>query len=280
MRNNILRYLVVLNQYNILYILPTLNRQLFTFVEKTEKLLQHMDHYIEIIDIVEEVSAVIKLEDLKETANIVRELQQSLINTNLTSEDSIRKASDGKILEEQAEIAQRLHKALVSVQIQALESSRKLVSSADEDIRQQIIQLVSDLQNDLMALASTNVITEEILTTTAFESNIEEQNANLVLENKDEFKEIAKEEILLETIQLTKHNEVDSESKLSQSTYSNTNVQLDSSSQLSEVEKETFSAGLILEELKSIEDNHSKPEKLATINGKDFNFYKYKINLC
>lgn len=233
-----------------------------------------MDHYIEIIEIVEEVSAVIKLEDLKETANIVRELQQSLININLTSEDNIQKASDGKIMEEQAEIAQRLHKALVSVQVQALGSSRKLVSSADEDIRQQIIQVVSDLQDDLIALANTNVITEENLTTTVFESNIEEQNAKLIFENQDQFKEIAKEEILLETIELTEHNEEDSESKLSQSTYSNTNVQLNSSSQLSEVEKETFSAALILEELKSVEHDESKSEKPATIGGKDFNFYK------
>lgn len=233
-----------------------------------------MDHYIEIIEIVEEVSAVIKLEDLKETANIVRELQQSLINTNLTSEDSIQKVSDGKIMEEQAEIAQRLHKALVSVQVQALGSSQKLVSSADENIRQQIIQVVSDLQDDLIALANTNVITEENLTTTAFESNIEEQNAKLILENQDQFKEIAKEEILLETIQLIKHSEEDSESKLSQSTYLNTNVQLNSSSQLSEIEKEIFSSGLIFEELKPIEHDESKSEKSATISGKVFNFYK------
>ncbi|XP_047544107.1 muscle M-line assembly protein unc-89-like isoform X2 [Vanessa atalanta] len=133
--------------------------------EKAETLLQHMDHYIEIIEIVEEVSAVIKIEDLKESANIVRELQQSIVTSIPSSEVTTESSSNNKIKEEQAEIAQRLHKALMMLQTQALESTQELTTTANEDIRQQIIEVISDLQNDFIALKGTNLAIEESLKT-------------------------------------------------------------------------------------------------------------------
>ncbi|CAH2103687.1 unnamed protein product [Euphydryas editha] len=245
------------------------NEKQILFKGKAEALLQHMDHYIEIIELVEEVSAVIKLEDLKESANIVRELKQSLINTELSSEDSIQKPSKTKIKEEQAEIAQRLHKALVSVQIHALESPRELAPTVNEDIRQQILEVVSDIQNDLIALAGTSVILEESLITAAFESDVEyqEQNAKFVLEKRDQLEEIAKEEICVETKQLTEYNELDNGSELLQITDSNTNKRLNLLNQLKEGEQDTLNAGLNLDELKPPpERDETKSEKLTTIN--------------
>ncbi|XP_046976837.1 titin-like isoform X2 [Vanessa cardui] len=161
--------------------------------EKAETLLQHMEHYIEIIEIVEEVSAVIKIEDLKESANIVRELQQSIVTQDPSSEVTIESSSNKKIKEEQAEIAQRLHKALMMFQTQALESTQDLTATANEDIRQQIIEVISDLQNDFMALTGTNVIIEESLTPASLEK---------IPEKKEEYSQDAQmTQAILEAVQ-------------------------------------------------------------------------------
>ncbi|XP_050361303.1 titin-like isoform X2 [Nymphalis io] len=158
--------------------------------EKAETLLQQMEHYIEIIEIVEEVSAVIKIEDLKESANIVRELQQSIVTLDPASEVLIESSSNNKIKEEQAEIVQKLHKALIMLQTQALESTQELTTTANEDIRQQIIEVVSDLQNDFIASTGNNVIVNESSTTSLPEiiqeetenNTLDEQNTQVILE--------------------------------------------------------------------------------------------------
>ncbi|XP_064076451.1 muscle M-line assembly protein unc-89-like isoform X2 [Vanessa tameamea] len=179
--------------------------------EKAETLLQHMEHYIEIIEIVEEVSAVIKIEDLKESANIVRELQQSIVTSIPSSEVTTESSSNNKVKEEQAEIAQRLHKALMMLQTQALESTQELATTANEDIRQQIIEVISDLQNDFIALKGTNLTIEESLKTAGpeiiqektEEYSLDAQTTQVILESEqrnllDESENTAKPEMIQE----------------------------------------------------------------------------------
>ncbi|XP_023937954.2 uncharacterized protein LOC112045836 isoform X2 [Bicyclus anynana] len=124
--------------------------------EKTESLLQHMEHYIEIIEIVEEVSAVIKLDDFKKSADIVRELRETI--TSESSSDV--NLSDAEIKKEQIQLVQNLQKALTTLQIEAFDREQELAAPIIDDMRQQIIEVVSDLQNDLVALSSNYVVLE------------------------------------------------------------------------------------------------------------------------
>ncbi|XP_045784051.1 titin homolog [Maniola jurtina] len=134
------------------------NEEKSQFKDKSDSLLQHMEQYIEIIEIVEEVSAVIKLDDFKKSANIVRELRESI--TSETSPDINLAGSELSIKEEQVQLAQNLQKALTTLQIDALDSEQELAPLINDDIRHQIIEVISDLQNDLVALTSIDVALE------------------------------------------------------------------------------------------------------------------------
>nr|XP_034839612.1 uncharacterized protein LOC117995729 [Maniola hyperantus] len=143
---------------NTLFADKVVHEEKSQFKDKSDSLLQHMEQYIEIIEIVEEVSAVIKLDDFKKSANIVRELRESI--TSKTSPDINLAGSELSIREEQIQLAQNLQKALTTLQIDAFDSEQELAPLINDDMRHQIIEVISDLQNDLVALTSIDVVLE------------------------------------------------------------------------------------------------------------------------
>lgn len=116
-----------------------------------------MEHYIEIIEIVEETCAVLKLDDFKKSADLVRELRENLISE---SSPDIN-ISDSQ----QMQLVQNLQNALTSLQAGALESQQELAAPISDDVRQQIVTAVSELQNDLIAITSVVEENSEIVET-------------------------------------------------------------------------------------------------------------------
>ncbi|CAH2208640.1 jg25738, partial [Pararge aegeria aegeria] len=131
------------------------NRQL---KERTDSLVQHMEHYIEIIEIVEEVSAVLKLDDLKKSASIARELRESVALDS--SPNVIISVPELNTIAEQKQIVQNLQEALTALNVEAFDCEQEFAPPISEDIRQQIVKVVSDIQNDLVALTSIFVVLE------------------------------------------------------------------------------------------------------------------------
>ncbi|CAG9558595.1 unnamed protein product [Danaus chrysippus] len=149
---------------------------------KVDALLQQMEQHIEIIEIVEEVSAIIKIEDLKETASIVRELRDSIAGAETATEGDSEKCS--LMNSDQTQLTDKLQKALTCLQSQVLDSTQD-TTSVKADIRQQIIDVVSDLQQDLAQL---NDISVENLAQhdTNMTQDIEHENDKIVADNSYE----------------------------------------------------------------------------------------------
>lgn len=140
-----------------------------------------MEQHIEIIEIVEEVSAVIKIDDLKETASIVRELRDSIAGTETATEGDSEKCC--LMNSDQTQLTDKLQKALTCLQSQVFDSTQD-TTTVKADIRQQIIDVVSDLQQDLDHL---NYISVENLAQHARETTqvMEHGNEKIVADNSD-----------------------------------------------------------------------------------------------
>ncbi|OWR50433.1 Stretchin-Mlck isoform A [Danaus plexippus plexippus] len=148
---------------------------------KVDALLKQMEQHIEIIEIVEEVSAVIKIDDLKETASIVRELRDSIAGTETATEGDSEKCC--LMNSDQTQLTDKLQKALTCLQSQVFDSTQD-TTTVKADIRQQIIDVVSDLQQDLDHL---NYISVENLAQHARETTqvMEHGNEIIVADNSD-----------------------------------------------------------------------------------------------
>lgn len=145
-----------------------------------------MAQYIEVIEIVEEVAAVIKLEDLKESADIVRELQQSIAASE--NIDSSNEVSVEGINKKQLQLAQKLQKSLISLQSETFESQQECIPSISEDVRQQIIEVVTELQNDLVVFTGPDKIVEQNLTLSDIKEPYHKENImseNILVEEQN-----------------------------------------------------------------------------------------------
>lgn len=128
----------------------------FLFPEVSTELLHHIDQYIELIEIVEEVSAVIKLENVKETFDTARKLRESIVNFD----DKQNEEMNCNVRTEQSKLAQKLQTALFELQVQVLDNTHELASSLSAYALQRIAQVTAQLQANLVAITSVQILVQ------------------------------------------------------------------------------------------------------------------------
>ncbi|XP_045509821.1 uncharacterized protein LOC123705188 isoform X2 [Colias croceus] len=120
--------------------------------EKAEALLQHMEQYIEITEIIEEISAIINVSDVKEAKKIAQELRESIASSELIPDTATEQVGYHIVTEDQENLVQQLQKSLIEIQEQATESIDGL-SGHNKDVKKQVIEVISQLQEDLNDIA-------------------------------------------------------------------------------------------------------------------------------
>lgn len=108
------------------------------------------------IEIVEEISAVIKIENLQETANIARELRESI-----TATEPIVEIKTGNIVHEinseQLHLSHKLQRAISALLVQVYDCAQELAPRIGEEILQRIASVSAHLQANLVAVTGVNV---------------------------------------------------------------------------------------------------------------------------
>lgn len=107
------------------------------------------------IEIVEEISAVIKIESLQETANIARELRESIAATEPVVEIETGNVFH-EINSEQLHLSHKLQKAISALLVQVYDCSQELAPGIGE-VLQRIAKVTAHLQADLVAVTGVNV---------------------------------------------------------------------------------------------------------------------------
>ncbi|XP_022129575.2 uncharacterized protein LOC111003404 isoform X2 [Pieris rapae] len=114
----------------------------------TKSILQHVEQYIEVTEIIEEISAIINLGNVKKTKEIAQELRESLAPDNAQSMDASEELKYCTISENQESLAKRLQISLSNIQENEL-------LSCDTHVRKHILDVISKLQDDLNTIACT-----------------------------------------------------------------------------------------------------------------------------
>ncbi|XP_045530819.1 uncharacterized protein LOC123718416 isoform X1 [Pieris brassicae] len=114
----------------------------------TKSILQHVEQYIEITEIIEEISAIINLGNVKKTKEIAQELRESLTADNAQSMDASEELKYCPVSENQENLAQRLQISLSNIRESEL-------LSCDTHVRKHILDVVTKLQDDLNTITST-----------------------------------------------------------------------------------------------------------------------------
>ncbi|XP_072930915.1 uncharacterized protein [Epargyreus clarus] len=180
--------------------------------DKAEALLQHIEQYIEFVEIVEEVSAIIKVEDLLETANLARELRESIDDVDME-----QKEINVEIGSEQELLMQKLQRALSALQVQASDSVHEIAPAFNDDIRQHVLEVVALLEADIRAITGIQIAvvapsengyeeikpTEDLISTT----NIMESEKKTIIIDEE------KEDIKSDTLFVSDVSNVELESK-------------------------------------------------------------------
>lgn len=108
------------------------------------------------IEIVEEISAVIKIEDLQETVNIARELRESIATT-----EPIIEINTGNLVHEinseQLHLSHKLQKAISALLVQVYDCAQELAPGIGEEVLQRIAKVTAHLQADLVAVTGVKV---------------------------------------------------------------------------------------------------------------------------
>ncbi|CAH0577797.1 unnamed protein product [Chrysodeixis includens] len=125
--------------------------------EKAKQLVQHIDQYIELIEIVEEISAVIKIEDINETMEIAKELRESFAALETMTQEETKGENVTEIRENQFKLAQKLQTALSALQVQVLDSAQELAPALSPRVLQRIARVTAQLQADLVAVTGIQV---------------------------------------------------------------------------------------------------------------------------
>lgn len=120
-------------------------------------MVQHIDQYIELIEIVEEISAVIRIEDINETMEIAKELRESFAALETMTEEETKPEHTTEIRENQFRLAQKLQTALSALQVQVLDSAQELAPALSPRVLQRIARVTAQLQADLVAVTGVQV---------------------------------------------------------------------------------------------------------------------------
>ena len=105
----------------------------------------------------EEISAIIKIDDIKETMEIAKELRESIAasETIAEGEESIERVKE--VRKEQNRLALKLHTALSALQVQVFDSVQELAPALSNEVIQRIARVTAQLQADLVAVTGIRV---------------------------------------------------------------------------------------------------------------------------
>ncbi|KOB75748.1 Stretchin-Mlck, isoform A, partial [Operophtera brumata] len=120
--------------------------------ETTVQLSHHIDQYIELTEIVEEISAIINIEEVKETFDIARELRENIAASESISTNEHSKELLNDLLAVQTRLAQKLQMGLYSLQVQVLDSAQELAPALRSEALQRISQVTAQLHANLVAV--------------------------------------------------------------------------------------------------------------------------------
>lgn len=108
------------------------------------------------IEIVEEISAVIKIENLQDTAHIARELRESIAATEPIVEIETGNTVH-EISSEQLHLSHKLQKAISALLVQVYDCAQELAPEIGEEVLQRIAKVTAHLQADLVAVTGVKV---------------------------------------------------------------------------------------------------------------------------
>lgn len=109
------------------------------------------------IEIIEEISAIIRIDDVKETMEIAKELRDSISASQLSTDEDISQEKTIETREKQANLAQRLQIALSALQVQVLEGAQELAPELSTEVLQRIAKVTGQLEADLVAVTGIRV---------------------------------------------------------------------------------------------------------------------------
>lgn len=115
------------------------------------------------IEIVEEISAVIKFENLQETTKIARELRESIVATEPVVEIKTGNLVH-KINSEQLDLSHKLQNAISALFVEVCDSAQELAPGIEEEVLQRVAKVTAHLQADLVAVTGVNVAVQAPIT--------------------------------------------------------------------------------------------------------------------
>lgn len=105
----------------------------------------------------EEISAIIKIDDIKETMEIAKELRESIAASEIISEGEESLERVKEVRKEQNRLALKLHTALSALQVQVFDSVQELAPALSPEVIQRIARVTAQLQADLVAVTGIRV---------------------------------------------------------------------------------------------------------------------------
>ncbi|XP_073957392.1 uncharacterized protein isoform X9 [Choristoneura fumiferana] len=147
--------------------------------EKPTEIIQHVDKCIELIEIVEEISTIINLDNIKESANLAKELRENVasVEIEINKDDTEATKNVEKLKEKNVEIAIKLKDALASVQVQVLESTKELQPELKSEVVQRIQEATAQLQADFVNVDVIKSVTEQDSKTEQFEIELAKKDS-------------------------------------------------------------------------------------------------------
>lgn len=109
------------------------------------------------IEIVEEISAIIKIDDIKETKDIAKELRESIVASEMIAQGELSHENLTEVRLEQNKLAKKLQTALTALQVQVFERAQELAPELSTEVLQRIAQVTAQLQADLVAVTGVRV---------------------------------------------------------------------------------------------------------------------------
>lgn len=105
----------------------------------------------------EEISAIIKIDDIKETLDIAKELRESIAASEIIVEGEQSLEQVKEVRKEQNRLALKLHTALSALQVQVFDSVQELAPALSTEVIQRIARVTAQLQADLVAVTGIRV---------------------------------------------------------------------------------------------------------------------------
>ncbi|KAG6445625.1 hypothetical protein O3G_MSEX004002 [Manduca sexta] len=125
-----------------------------------ETLIQHMNQLIseDTTQILDKISSALQLDELKQSANVAKELLECLAASETTATDSVDAIKNEKTFEEKAKLAQELQNALTTIQMNVIDKTEELAPVVGNKGLESVTDIVVNLAVDLSALIGQVVV--------------------------------------------------------------------------------------------------------------------------